>query len=257
MNYQQQFLSALLDQASPHTHFEQKALTAYQGNLFATAARALEISYPTLHQLAGEDFIKQLAMDYILEHPFQQGDWAEWGGSLAKFLTRALAKESSQNERLQEHPYFVGVAELDWSLHQTERCADPVFQPETFALFNEEDPGQLYLDIAQTVSVVPSAYPIVDIYLAHQSTHQAQHFFDAAREQLAEGVGQTALVYRPHFKAQIEQIDSETAHFLQAAIAGGNIDSALSATDEGFDFQAWLPQAVENRIVLGVKTTAS
>lgn len=256
MNYQQQFLSALFDQSSSATQFDQKALAAYQGNLFATAARALEISYPTLNELAGETFIKQLAMDYLLQYPFQEGDWAEWGGSLSDFLTNALGNNVPQNEHIQEHPYFAGVAELDWCLHQTERGSDATFRPETFALFNEEDPGKLYLDIAQTVTVIPSEYPIVDIYLAHQQNDTSQHFFESARKKLEEEMGQTAMVYRPHFKALVEPIDTETENFLKAAIAGENIDTALNTTHDTFDFQAWLPHAVENRIVLGVNTAA-
>ena len=66
-----------------------RGLSAYRANAQANARRALEVTYPIIAQMVGEENFAYLARDFLHHFPPQRGDLAQWGGQLASFLAEA------------------------------------------------------------------------------------------------------------------------------------------------------------------------
>lgn len=222
------------------------AISAYRNNGLAIAERALAAAFPTVAALLGEAGFAALARNCWRAHPPVCGDLGEYGAQLAAFIT-----EQTNGTELAQLPYLADCARLDWALHQAERAADtPVFEVQRLAVLQSTDPANLHLELAASVALVSSSYPIVALLQAHASGD-----FEYAGLLLAAEQGEHALVARNGWRATATAVSRATAAFCAACLAGqslaASLDAALAAPqaegeDDGsdtFDFGAWLGQA--------------
>lgn len=228
---------------------ETEGLSVYRGNLAANARRALSISYPTLYKLLGEEPFDAIASAYLADAPFAEGDWGVWGNRLPQWL--------ADYRTFQDYPYLRDVASLDWACHWCERTADASLKLESLQLLTTENPYQVRLELGAGVSIVASDYPVVDIWLAHQPIReQAGRSLDLAKEKLSAQIAQTALVWRREWKARVCSLDATEQFWMENLLKGFSLGDALDQMNgRDFRFEAWLPRAIENRIITGINTT--
>ena len=93
------------------------------------------------------------------------------------------------------------------------------------------------------IAVLSSAYPIVTIRDAHRKA--GDDAFAAAREALATGRGEHALVWRAGLRAHAQTLDEADAQWMRALLQGHTLSQALDQALPGFDFQRWLVAAVQ------------
>jgi hypothetical protein len=215
----------------------QRGMQAYQANAGASAERALAASFPTVQALVGEESFAALARAFWQARPPVRGDLACFGEGLPAFI--------ADSEQLADVPYLSGVARLDWLLALAERAADEEADLSTLKLLADVDPSQLRLALRPGLAVLPSAYPIVSLWLAHQPGDDAASHRANARNALAAGNGEQALIARAGWRGSVLAIDSATAAWTQSLLRGDTLDDAMTAAGEGFDFEAWLVQAVQ------------
>ena len=224
-----------------------RGLAAYRANALANAERALASTYPVIAQLVGEENFSFLARDFLRGSPPQRGDMAQWGEKLGAFLAQA--------PQLASMPFLADIAELEWALHTCVGDPDQAQDVSSFTALTMHDPRRLLFRLAPGAGLLASAYPAAAILLAHQGQLD-RVALDAAFGLLAQGVGQTALVWRQGFVPHVRLLLPDEQAFTDALIAGHTLAAALDAAHHDFDFSAWLTVNVQNGFLLGTAVTS-
>ena len=68
---------------------------------------------------------------------------------------------------------------------------------------------------------------------------------------MAASTPEHALVWRQGFKPELREVQAPEAAWLQALLQGHSLPEALDAAGN-FDFNTWLPQAVQSGLALAV-----
>jgi len=215
----------------------QRGMQAYQANAGASAERALAASFPTVQALMGEESFAALARAFWQAQPPVRGDLACFGEGLPAFI--------ADSEQLANVPYLPDAARLDWLLALAERAADEAADLSTLSLLAEVDPSQLGLALKPGIAVLPSAYPVGSLWLAHQPGDDAAVHRAAARSALAAGSGEQALITPAGWRGSVLAVDAATAAWTRSLLRGDTLANAMTAAGEGFDFEAWLVEAVQ------------
>lgn len=236
-------LDSWLHPASPSAA---RGLAAYAANAAAGAERALRAQFPTVAALVGDEAFAAMARAYWLRHPPERGDLAWLGDRLPAFI------ESSP--QLAGEPYLADTARLDALLDAAERAADGEPEPATLAELARHDPAVLRLELLPGTALLVSRWPVVAIHDAHRRDDAAR--FDTVREALAAGRGETALVCRDGWRARARAVAPAEARWTAALLDGATLDHALDAAGEGFDFEAWLVEALREGRLVRVRATA-
>lgn len=224
-----------------------KLLQIFRDNHLAAARRALAIAYPTVFGLVGKSYFDFLVAQYLFLHPIRNGDWGSWGETYDRFLR---GHEVSSNL-----PYIADCARLDWAVHSCGRSQNSNINGVSFDLLKQHPPEQLNLRIAPGLSVINSKFPIVEIYLAHQSDSNAPDL-SQAKAMLDAGEAQTALVYRSGWQSRVVAVKPGCRHWYCHAIQGSDLAKAVKQADsDTADFEQWLNMAIKESQVIAVHAT--
>ena len=227
-----------------------RGLQTYRANAAAAAQRSLLAVYPVVAQLIGDEAFEHLAHDFWAHHPPTRGDLAQWGGELCDFIARIPA--------LQTEPYLGDVAKTEWVLHTVATAADRSADLSTFARLTEQDPDTLTLLLAPGTALVQSKFPIASILTAHLYGTSS---FEEVGQKLRNSTPEIALVWRQGLRPMVAACTASEAVFIARLLAGASLLAALEsdelavnvgAESATFDFQLWLPSAVQSGLLLGV-----
>jgi Putative DNA-binding domain len=229
-----------------HNSYSLRGLQTYQANAAASALRSLQTAFPVIAQLIGEEAFEHLARDFWGNHPPVRGDLAQWGGNLAEFIASIPA--------LQTEPYLSDVARAEWALHACATATDIDTDLTTFALLTDHDPDALTLQLAPGTALVPSHYPIASIFTAHLYDSPS---FDEVGQKLRQEVSETALIWRQGLRPRVSSCSAGEAAFIRQLLVGKSLLAALENDELAdstppFDFQLWLPQAVQTSLLLRI-----
>lgn len=217
-------------------------LRAYQLNAQATAQRVLASAYPTIAAQLGADALDTLAVLLWRAQPPKSGDLGEWGGHLPALL--------ATHPDLQAWPWLADSARLDWACHACERAADVNLDADSLRRLGDTDPQHLHLQLRPCVQVVASSWPIGSLWEAHQMPSAQQE--QAAAQALALGQPETVVVWRQPWQVQVRALPAAQASWMWAlhtnsrASLADLLDQANTDNDidTGFDFTAWLSEAL-------------
>jgi hypothetical protein len=223
-----------------------RGLQTYQANASASALRSLQTAYPVIAQLVGDETFALLARDFWSQHPPARGDLAQWGGDLPVFMASISA--------LQTEPYLSDVAKVEWALHAAATATDETADLTTFSLLTEQDPDALTLLLAPGTALVHSHYPIASILTAHL---YASPSFEEVGQKLRQKLPEIALVWRQGLRPKVALCTAADAAFVGQLLAAKSLLAALEAAtaeeSDKFDFNTWLPIAVQNGLLLGAQ----
>jgi Putative DNA-binding domain len=232
-----------------------RGLAVYRSNAQQLAARSLQAAYPVLTLLLGADSASALARALWHAHPPHRGDMAQWGADLADFI--------AQDAQLTGLPYLPDVARVEWALHQAATLADVAPDVPSLQRLVDHDLDRLTCLIAPGLCAVSSQWPVAALMQAHAPLLQvkaddrplALSSADAlALEALFEaGTAQTTLVWRRGYQPMHRLIDAAEWAFVRQLVQGASLGASLDAAPEGFDFNTWLPQAVNEGLLLGMQ----
>jgi hypothetical protein len=230
-------------------------LEAYRRNARANAAHALALAYPTVLALVGERALGALAAVLWRLHPPVVGDLARWGAELPTLL--------ATHELTRDWPYLPDCARLDWIVHGLDQ--HPAGDPDTDSLhlLGRHDPGSLKMRLQPGLSVLTSPWPIVDIYRAHRPSAQDPHpggtaeldvtpccepALAKAREAIARGQGQNAVIWRRGFTPLVGELSAADHAWMRLLADAMPLDAALEKigdTHADFDFSLWLANTLQ------------
>ena len=248
---QSRLLTAILS-GSDNAEFERRGLEAYQRNFAANASRALSISFPVVFQLLGDRLFSKICQLYSRHSAPTVGDWAEWGADFPEWLLTA--------DISRKLPYLSDCAELDWVYHQCQRSENPQPDFDSFQMLSSSKAGEGHLLCNPTLTPISSSFPIFDLWNAHNSEESERSLLlQIASNRLTERSGQTAIVWRKHWRTIVRPIAETERIWLSLLLTGLSIEEALESMNnfcvdrknEPFAFEHWLPDAIENHIVIG------
>lgn len=219
---------------------QERALSAYRAGAHAAADRALAAAYPTVRAILGEDSFTQLAGALWHARPPVHGDLAAFGDTLPDFI--------ADSEQLTDVPYLADVARVDWAVHRAAAAADdaPV-SAEALGALAADDPSRVHLVLRAGSAVFRSAHPVVTIHAAHR-----EGAFGAARDALAAGRGENALVVRRGWAVDVLPLSDADARFT-GALLRASLGAALEGAGADFHFDDWLLRALRGGWLAGVR----
>lgn len=206
-------------------------LGVYQNNIFENMAKVLEITYPAIYALVGEEFFKQVAYAYIRENPPTSGDVNLYGEQLPSFLDGL-----KQAENL---PYLGDVSRYEWAVNKAYYAEnDTALSPEKLQQIETKDYENICLTLRSSVSLLHSKYTVDEIKdFALITGKNADETFDITKQ------GTPLLIYRPDLQVRTEYLEESAFTMLTQIQEGVPIGNALSNTLKtypDFDFQKFL-----------------
>lgn len=226
---------------------------AYRANAQAIAVRTLEAAYPVLARLVGAEAIAALARDLWRQHPPERGDLAWFGAQLADWVATV--------HELAEVPYLPDTARLEWAVHRAHTMADPPDAPRDLQLLAQEDPNEIVVHLVPGSAGIPSVWPIVTLWQAHQVPSDETPDLNAASAALAAGRGEAAWVWRRGHRVEVTGLTPAEHAFNAELLAGRPLGLALESVSTtrhaDFSFEAWLLRALRDGWLAGLERSNS
>lgn len=214
--------------------------TNYTGGLH----HALELTYPAIQKLVGDDFFRATAHEFIASHKPSSTNLDDYGEEFAAFL--------GGFKPAQQLAYLPDVARLEWAFHLSSNAdrAAPV-PPDALQGLSEEAFAQLTFVAHPTVQLVHSPHAIHRIWEMCQEGAENAEPFDLASAGEAH-----LLLHRPAMQVQIIALPAAEYHFIHSLHQGETLYEAYeAATAHDGDFD--LAISMQQHMVRGTFTALS
>ncbi len=215
---QASFAAALLDGQAPVPAGLQdgrgapagKRFAVYRNNVAVGLTEALEVSFPVLRKLVGEDFFKSMAGVFLRQHPPESPILALYGARMADFL-QDFAPVSQLG-------YLPDIARLEQAIRESFHAADaaPIAPTALQALAPEALMGAR-LHLAPALRIIRSPWPIHAIWLFNMVEGAPQ----------PPGHGQDVLISRVDYDPKPHVLPAGGADFIAALQEGASFAVAL------------------------------
>lgn len=189
-------------------------LSVYRNTAIKARIDALQANYPTVADLAGEDWFRAAASAFVAQQPGDDPAMAGYGAGLADWLLRFPPAR--------EHPYFAPAARLDraWTEAHLAADADPLRADEAARLGLALTGLSLVLHPSARVFWFDWTAP--SLWLAHRYPDSM-----AALEWRLAGEG--LLIVRPELEVTAHRLSIAGHAFLQAIRLGRPLGAAAAA----------------------------
>lgn len=233
------------------------ALFIYRNNYIETGIRALSISFPTVLALLGEDAFRNIAKLYLIKHPKDCFDWADYGAMFSAYLFDIDA--------LADTPYIPEVAELDWRLSTIERQQDIDFDADSFALLQNYDAAKLNFVPAPGLQVMNVYFPVQELYsLVHNASPEGNEHTKAEgienlkiliHSAINNPVLRSIVLWREHYKALFEYCEQMPAKAFESMVNESSVEQVLASFgDDQAAMSQWLQQHIGTRKIYAITT---
>jgi hypothetical protein len=234
--WQEAFVAQLLASSTP----TQRGMAVYHNNLRVNFRKALELGFPTLRQLMGEQYFAKLAESYRAVHPSRSGDLHELGAHFAAFLAKRYRDSSKA--------YWADLAELEWTWQRCLVAADETpLGPAAFAAIERDRWPLLRLRLQPSLCFVSSPYPIVTIWSHHREF--ADNLAAMPQISLADGAESAWIAGTPH-GPRLEGCTPGERRWLCAIQDGASLADSLDAADEHFLFADYLQRIMQAGLIV-------
>jgi len=264
LNQQQsRFLEVLFSHNNQDGEFERAGLEIYQNSLVANAARALAITFSTVHSYIGKVAFNRLVENYLKAEMKKEYDWGEFGASFSQFIS------------IQNMPNAVllsSAAALDFACHKAERSQNIAADLSTLNLLSERDAYELFFTLCSGMQLLTTSMPIDEVNNTINQLTQEEKItqLDDVTPILSSFTHQHLqddnnkkepfyfVIWRPDFQAHYARITHAEYQWLNLILGNKqtkklSIGQALDEINpEHFSFVEWLPKAIEERFINGI-----
>jgi hypothetical protein len=168
--------------------------------------------------------------------PPRRGDLAQWGAELPAFI--------ETRRELDPWPWLADCARLDAAMQRCESAPDTLLDPASLALLAHHAPAALRLRLRPDVQLLRSDWAVAALRAAHEGVDGAEAT-PRVRAALASGRAESVAVARGDgWRAVVTVLDASCFAWMQALSEGRTLDEALRRAGDGFDFEAWLRDAL-------------
>ena len=210
----------------------------YRNNVTVSLTEALEVGFPIIRKLVGQDNFKVLAAAYLRHHPPRSPLMMRFGADMPLFL--------AEFEPTKQTGYLPDVARLELAIRESYHAADadPISRSELEALPPEALIGSR-VRLASSLRLVRSPWPIFSIW----------RFNVEEGAKSPEMAAEDVLVARPDLDPVPELLPSGGAEFINALLTGATFGDAMDEASEAsrdFDLPAVLTLLVEMKTMIEI-----
>lgn len=185
----------------------------YRNNVVISLVDALADTFPVSLQLVGETFFRAMARLFVRASPPRSPILAFYGERFPAFIEHFPPAATV--------PYLADVARLEMARLEAMHAPDAIPITASALADTLQNAGalpDLRMQLHPSLRILPSCYPVVSLWAAHQGVG------DIARIDTA--VPETALVIRPYLEVQVLAIDSSVAGFIDQLLEGTSLGTA-------------------------------
>jgi hypothetical protein len=242
---QQALMQAIL--AAPDTA-DSPGLRAHRGHLRVLSGQLLNDAYPCIATMVGPETLAQLGWRLWRQSPPASGDLGEWGEALPELLETLVAHEVEW----QAWGCLPDLARMDWACHQCERAQDTDPELNTLALLENSAPDSLFIELRPGLQCIASIWPVLKLWHVLQSEDAGES--GDLQACLSQPEPQVAVVCRAAprsgespWKAQVQGLAPEHLGWMRQLTQSTPppLSQMLDTCEPGFDFTAWLTQALQ------------
>jgi len=244
---QSQFTRAMMDASQPVPDGVSDAqnrpagsrFNVYRNNIAVSLTEAMHAAFPVIAKLLGKENMDGLSGLYLRAHPPSSPLMMFYGAHFPDFL--------SGMEQLNHLGYLADVARLELALRRAYHAADasPI-AADALAKLSPDALMQSQIILAPCVQVIPSAWPICDIW----------HFNTTKDAPKPKAVAQDVLITRPEFDPIPQPLPAGGAAWISALMQGACFGDAhetvLNLTPE-FDLGATLTLLLQGGAIINLE----
>lgn len=151
--------SAVTEQIADGQFPAEQLIQIYRNNFIISLSEILEVVYPCVKAVVGEECFSQIARQHVLTHPLQQGDVSHYGEGLCDTINH-------QPELVAAAPYLADLASLEWYLDRAAHtpAIDSQFPFHKLQQLTEANLPQLRLEVPEPTFCLDSDYPVATIW---------------------------------------------------------------------------------------------
>lgn len=214
--------------------------SVYRNNVAVSLTEALELSFPAIVKLLGDENFKGLAGIFLRQHPPETPIMMHYGAAFPDFLAGFGP--------LSHIGYLADVARLEQAIRVSYHAADatPISTDALQALPPEELAAARF-DLAPSLQLVSSTWPIHQIW--------AYNLQDGAPK--PTGGAQNVLILRAEFDPDLTPVSAGLFAFISELSAGHTLTDAAgtaSSLDEEFDLSHGLGLLLSGQAITRIKT---
>jgi hypothetical protein len=155
------FATALRDPSATCPVSPSGNLSIYRNNSALSFRAALESSFPVLRRRVGDDYFRQLCLQYRARYPSRSGDLHWTGRDFPSFLLEQLHGS--------EYAWLADLARLEWAREQASITRlESAVTAELLANFKPEQLEHLVFSLQPSLSLLAFDYPVFTIWQANQ-----------------------------------------------------------------------------------------
>ncbi len=213
--------------------------SVYRNNVAVSLTEALQLSFPAIQKLLGEENFKSIAGIFLRQHPPRTPIMMQYGGDFPDFLHGF--------KPLAHIGYLADVARLEQAIRTSYHAADATpIAPEFLQRIPAEDLAAARFVLSPSVQVIRSPWPVHAIWAFNM---------EDGPKPTAEA--QSVLIMRPEFDPELTPISKGTAEFLLALKSGISLADANQTVldnDPAFDLSEALGLLLSGQAITQVKT---
>ena len=215
---QASFAGALRDPERTCAVLPPSNLAVYRNNASFTFRETLARTFPVVCRRVGDDYFRQLAVQYRVRHPSRGGDLHHFGNAFADFLAEHLGGG--------EYAWLSDLARLEWLRAESSVAgAVPALAVETLNRFAPEDLERLRFGFQPSVRLHSSSYPVFSVWQANQVENAPPMDQSVGPEQGMTRYGDSGV--------EVVPLQPPLFSFVSALCAGLSLGYAMTAS--GFD----------------------
>lgn len=220
-------------------------LQIYRNNIIGSLTKAMQLTYPLIVKLTGENFAASMMRSFVRENPPREACLARYGGGLDLYI-----KSYAPARGL---PYLADIARLEWAMNESYYAPDD--KPLTpFYLQNIHgcEVADIIFRLRSSVKLLESSWPL----LAIREFCMLENRDESQTLDLDQG-GCNIMLYRPTLSVEVASVDMPEYKFLRGIQAGkplGDILANVLQTYPDFDFQKFLQKHLALETFSGVQT---
>lgn len=200
-----------------------RRFAVYRNNVVVGLTGALEIGFPVVRKLVGDEFFAAMAREHLRHAPPRSPLMMFYGIDFPAFLEKFPP--------VAHLPYLADVARLELAMRDSYHAADAAPMPAAaLAGVPAAEVGEARLHLAPSLRLIRSAWPIHGIWSANARDAAPVKTFDA----------QDVVVLRRDYDPEPHLIPAAAAKFIAAVQAGARIEEAAGMAGPDHDLAATL-----------------
>ena len=227
------------DEEAADIGLDAAGLAVHANNVSASLQTAIETAFPVVLQLVGKSFFAALAERFVRDQPPCRGWLSAYGSEFPDYVA-AYPPAAGLG-------YLADVARIEWARIRAANAQDALgLDLQTLATTPPDRLEGLRLDLHPAASLIRSAFPVFDIWQAHQ---RADRKDGLASIDLA--AGQEVLVTRSGpseiSTVALEAGDAALLAAIDERATFGDASQAAADAEAEYDLAAALPRLAELR----------